>query len=62
MCGRVLFTVNTCSVPTLGYKLFNALSDSRTRRSRACWRVERDSFMRATASLSGVMLKLPIVW
>jgi hypothetical protein len=42
--------------------LFNALSASRTRRSRACWRVDRDSFIRETASLSGVMLKLPMVW
>lgn len=37
-------------------------SASRTRRSRACWRVERDSVMRATASLSGAMLKLLTVW
>jgi hypothetical protein len=42
--------------------LFSALSASRTRNSRACWRVERDSLMRDTASLSGVMLKFPIVW
>lgn len=45
-----------------GKVLFSALSASRTRRSRACWRVLRDSLMRATASLSGVILKLPIVW
>jgi hypothetical protein len=46
----------------MGDILFNALSASRTRKSRACWRVLRDSLMRETASLSGVMLKLPIVW
>lgn len=45
-----------------GDVLFNALSASRTRRSRACCNVESDSLMRETASLSGVMLKLPIVW
>ena len=44
------------------YALFKELSASRTRRSRACWRVDNDSLMRATASLSGPMLKLPIVW
>lgn len=42
--------------------LFNALSASRTRSSRACCKVERDSLIRDTASLSGVMLKFPIVW
>jgi hypothetical protein len=39
-----------------------AFSDSRMRRSRACWRVEIDSETRDTASLSGWMLKLLIVW
>lgn len=42
--------------------LFNALSASRTRKSRACCSVDSDSLMRETASLSGWMLKLPIVW
>lgn len=42
--------------------LFNALSDSRIRKSRACCSVARLSLMRETASLSGWMLKLPIVW
>lgn len=42
--------------------LFSEFSASRRRRSRACWSVERDSLMRETASLSGCMLKLPIVW
>lgn len=37
-------------------------SASRTRRSRACWSVERDSVTRDTASLSGAMLKFSIVW
>ena len=37
-------------------------SASRARRSRACWRVERDSEMRATAALSGRILKLEVVW
>lgn len=32
------------------------------RRSRACSRVETDSPMREMASLSGLMLKLFIVW
>lgn len=45
-----------------GDALFNALSASRTRRSRACWRVESDSFTRATACLSGWMLKFSTVW
>jgi len=43
-------------------QLFNALSASRIRSSRACWRVERDSLMRSTAFLSGSILKFPIVW
>ena len=42
--------------------LFRALSASRIRRSRACWRVERDSLIRPMAILSGWMLKFPIVW
>lgn len=42
--------------------LLSALSDSRILRSRACCSVESDSLMRETASLSGVMLKFPIVW
>lgn len=37
-------------------------SASRTRRSRACWSVARDSVTRATAVLSGAMLKFSIVW
>lgn len=42
--------------------LFNALSASRIRRSRACCNVDRDSLIRDTASLSGWMLKFPTVW
>jgi hypothetical protein len=42
--------------------LFNALSASRTRRFRACSRVERESLMRDTAALSGAMWKFPAVW
>lgn len=42
--------------------LFNALSASRTLNSRACWSVESDSLIRETASLSGWMLKFPMVW
>jgi hypothetical protein len=41
---------------------FRAVSASRRRRSRAWERVVRDSLMRETASLSGVMLKLEVVW
>ena len=37
-------------------------SASRRRRSRACWRVERDSLMREMACLSGAMLKFWRVW
>ena len=40
---------------------FREDSASRRRRSRACCRVESDSETRATASLSGAMLKLEIV-
>lgn len=39
-----------------------ASSDSRTLSSRACSRVEMDSPIREMAALSGLMLKLLIVW
>lgn len=42
--------------------LFKAFSASLSRSSRACWRVEMDSLTRATATLSGWMLKLFMVW
>jgi hypothetical protein len=42
--------------------LFNALSASRTRRFRACSRVERESLIRDTAALSGAIWKFPAVW
>jgi hypothetical protein len=41
--------------------LFNALSASRIRKSRACCNVDNDSLMRDTASLSGCILKFPTV-
>ena len=37
-------------------------SESLARSSRDWWRVVRESVMRVRASLSGWMLKLPIVW
>ncbi len=63
MSERALYTVSfLIGLLLQEILLFNTLSASRTRRSRACCRVESDSFIRETASLSGVMLKLPIVW
>lgn len=41
---------------------FRVVSASRMRRSRAWSRVEMESFTRPMASLSGLMLKLSIVW
>jgi hypothetical protein len=41
--------------------LLRALSASRTRRLRACSRVERESLIRDTAALSGAMWKFPAV-
>lgn len=38
------------------------VSDSRNRRSRACWRVDKDSATRETACRSGAMLKFWVVW
>lgn len=66
MSGRALYKVvlliDLWSLRRSGFdKLFRADSASRRRSSRACWSVERDSFTRATASLSGRMLKLPMV-
>jgi hypothetical protein len=57
-----VYSQRLTSMQPMDPALFNALSASRTRRSRACCRVDSDSFIRETASLSGVMLKLPIVW
>lgn len=50
------------SVASVRASLRSDVSASRTRRSRACWRVERDSETRETAALSGAMLKFVIVW
>ena len=61
-CEIVLFGQSLFLVIDRGCILLSELSASRTRKSRACWSVDRDSLMRATASLSGVMLKFPIVW
>jgi len=63
----IILYVNISACPLIWHAclvevLFNALSASLIRRSRAWCSVEMESFMRETASLSGAILKLPTVW
>lgn len=61
-CADTSSACCACRVPSCRASFLSAWSASCRCRSRACCRVERESFMRATAILSGPMLKFWIVW
>lgn len=61
-CDETLSAYCALRVLRLRASLRREISASRVRRSRDCWREVSESVMRVKASLSGWILKLPIVW